>query len=156
LRYRSELGADGVYAIKTGEEKENAKHVPTGSLRVQKLFGTEVTLDRWNELFAEGAEVRTTRLTENFTFEKYGDQMPGEFILLIAIDPQGRLHPYTVSDRPAPKADWQVMTLVPRPTLEAELEFEQAEKQKAANLAVAPAADDSDAPSDENPTQRPA
>jgi len=156
LRYRSELGADGVYAIKTGEEKENAKHVPTGSLRVQKLFGTEITLERWNELFAEGAEVRTTRLTENFTFEKYGEQMPGDFILLIAIDPQGRLHPYTVNDRPSPKEDWQVMTLVPRPTLEAELEFEQAEKQKAANLAVAPASDDADAPPGENPANRPA
>ena len=55
-----------------------------------------------------------------------------------------------------PKADWQVMTLVPRPTLEAELEIEQAEKQKAATLAVAPAADESDTPSDENPMHRPA
>ena len=154
LRYRAELGANGVYAIKTGEEKETAKHAPTSSLRVEKLFGTEITIDRWNELFAEGAEIRTTRLSETFTFEKYSEQMPGDFILLIAINPQGRLHPYTVSNRPAPKADWQGMTLIPRPTLEAELELEQAEKQKAANLAVTPTDDKSKEPATNNSAEK--
>jgi len=156
LRYRAELGADGVYAIKTGEEKETAKHVPTSSLRVEKLFGTEITLDHWNELFAEGAEIRTTRLSETFTFEKYGEQMPGEFILLIAIDPHGRLHPYTVSNRPTPKADWQVMTLIPRPTLEAELELARAEKQKAAAISVAAVEGDAKGATTDTPPETPA
>ena len=81
--------------------------------------------------------------------------MPGDFILLIAINPQGRLHPYTVSNRPAPKADWQVMTLIPRPTLEAELELEQAEKQKAANLAVASTDDKSNVPPTDDSSESP-
>ena len=120
LHFRPDLGADSVFAMQTNEER--AKHMKelAGSLRVPQLFGPDFTYGDWARLVAEGAEFRLTKMTENFGYKEYRDSLPGAFVPLLGIDVRGKLRPFVADGHPVLRPGWQLLSLIPRPTLDAE------------------------------------
>jgi len=120
LHFRPELGADSVFVLQTDEEKAPRMKELAGSLKVPQLFGPELTYGEWSRLVAEGAEFRITKMTETFGYKEYRDSLPGDFIPLLAIDGRGRLRPFLADGHPVLRPGWQLMSLIPRATLDAE------------------------------------
>lgn len=120
LHFRPELGADSVFVLQTNEERGRHMRELASSLRVPQLFGGEFTYGDWCRLVAEGGEFRLTRMTETFGFREYRESLPGDFIPLLGIDLRGRLRPFVADVRPTLRPGWQLLSLIPRQTLDAE------------------------------------
>ncbi len=120
LHFRPDLGTDSVFAMRTGETYGKHMKELAGSLRVGQLFGADFTYEEWARLVAEGAEFRLTRMTESFGFREYRDSLPGGFIPLLGIDTRGKLKPFLADDHPIVRPGWQLLSLIPRATLDVE------------------------------------
>jgi len=111
LRYRSEFGPE-VYLINTKPEKGGSrKHGETSKPLGRQLFGEHITFAKLASLISQGAEVRSTSLTEAFTFADLQKKYPGRMIALFAVSPRGSLRLFTTQQRPNPENGWKVVYL---------------------------------------------
>jgi NhaP-type Na+/H+ or K+/H+ antiporter len=115
VNYRNEFGADRVYAIKTPEEKQDTagKATIARQYACARLFDEEATLSRLLGLLSEGAEIRTTHLTESFDMEAYRQKYRGMAIPLFAINETACLRVFTADNELKPGPGWSVVSLVP-------------------------------------------
>jgi NhaP-type Na+/H+ or K+/H+ antiporter len=112
IRYRHEFGAENVYVLQTPQEKSGSdqqrlSHVFTG----RKLFGTGVSLGDLMLLIEQKAEIKSTRLTEEFNWEKYQQAYDKRGILLLMISPKGILHVQSDGPMPTPSEGWIIIGL---------------------------------------------
>ncbi|MFI2812498.1 MULTISPECIES: sodium:proton antiporter [unclassified Microbulbifer] len=107
------LGKGSVLGLGQGTEEGRASHrVSEEYAKKLELFAENATYSRLASLVAKGATIRTTRLTESFTLDDYGETYGNRATRLYVVDPQGRVHINTVSHEFALKADWQVVSLI--------------------------------------------
>jgi NhaP-type Na+/H+ or K+/H+ antiporter len=113
VKYQREFGKDGVFTLRTAEEKDSSeKSRMTESLRVPRLFGKDVSIQKISSLISQGYTVKTTRLTEEFSISDF-DQHYGDVLKLFAIDAKGKLRAYTDSASPNPEKGWRILFLYP-------------------------------------------
>jgi len=113
MRYRSEFGKDELYTLKTQQDSQaTEKHRVSSDHRGNTLFANDVTYGRLAGLISRGAEIRRTKITEEFGFENYCEQLEKESTPLFALSPKGRLHFFTTEKALAPEAGWTIYTLV--------------------------------------------
>ena len=113
LRFKSEFGANNIYELLTTREKLIPdKHRISTRHRGNQLFGENINYGTIANWLREGAEIRKTKLSEEFTFEKYMDTYVNRCIPLFAIDEKRHLHIFTVEKPPEPVADWTVIGLI--------------------------------------------
>jgi hypothetical protein len=113
LKYRVEFGRQRVYTLRNAQENdEQKKQRVADSYRAPRLFGEDVTLQKLASLIAKGAEIKSTLLTDEFTFDAYKEQKKKNTILLFGIDPQDRLRAFTDTSAPELKPGWTVLALV--------------------------------------------
>ena len=114
--YWMEFGANNIFTIGinppengTADAKSAYKH---GG---QRLFGDTATHEVLAGLLAAGGEVKTTPLTDEFSYADYRQQQDEKRIPLFALDPGGRIHPLTDASEVAPQADWKIIGLSANP-----------------------------------------
>ena len=113
MRFRSDFGQQGVYELKTTRENIiDDKHKISTRHRGYQLFAEDVTHGVLASWLRNGAEIRSTQLSDSFTFEQYMDKNEGKIIPLFAIDKKRRLHFFTVEEVIKPEADWIVTSLI--------------------------------------------
>ena len=115
--YRMEFSPSHIYTIRI-RRPNSAAAASKAVIRHggQRLFQEAVTHEVLTRSLAEGAEIKTTPLTEKFSYEAYLGQQEEERIPLFAIDPGNRIHPLTAETEIAPQADWKIIGLaVERP-----------------------------------------
>jgi len=94
IRYGTEFGSANVFNIRIADTAERAT-TPTG----RTLFKEGMTLEKLETLIVdEGFEIRHTRLTDEFDFQKMEETQSEESILLYAVSPDGAVYPFA-SDR---------------------------------------------------------
>lgn len=120
VHFRPELGTNAVFALRSEEERGSQMDKMSGHFRVTHLFGKHFSHSDWERLYAEGAEFRVTKFSEAFGMREYRESVPGDFVPLVGIDPRGRLVPWTEDGHPTLRAGWQLLSLIPKATLEAE------------------------------------
>lgn len=113
LRYRPEFGAGGVYSVQStvdveGEERRALARRFRGLL----LFGQDVSYAALAEMLAAGAEVRTTKLTEEFDYRDFLREHWKRMVPLFAVDPKNRLHIFTAGEDLEPGPGWRISALV--------------------------------------------
>ncbi len=113
LHYRMELGKNNVYVLQSqpAEDQSKALRVPA-SRRGRTLFGAEVTYDQLAAAIAEGAQIRTTQLTESFGMEQLFEVHGETTIPLFAIDPRERIRVFCAEQTITAEAGWSVISLV--------------------------------------------
>ena len=132
LHFRPELGGDSVFVLDVKEAGMGKSQELVGGLTVPHLFGKEFHYGDWERIYREGGDFRMTRMTEAFGYAEFEHSLPGDFIPLLGIDPKGRLHPFTGSNRPTIRPGWYMMSLLPKATLDGEAIGKAAkEKEKA-------------------------
>jgi NhaP-type Na+/H+ or K+/H+ antiporter len=113
MRYRPEFGIANIYTLQVISEKEGDKR--TGRPRVGHLaFGEEVSFKNLTAMQEGGAEVRSTRLTEEFSLEAYNKRYTNA-VPLFAISPRGKLHIYTDDSDIKPDVGWAIISMVKAP-----------------------------------------
>jgi len=113
-RYKSEFGGNRVFSLMTSEEKTPAEKLTISEDIVgQRLFGTDVTDTMLASMLGQGAEIRTTRLTETHDFVSYMNHYANKALPLFAVDGKGRLHVFVAETKLDPLPGWQVISLIP-------------------------------------------
>jgi hypothetical protein len=108
-----EFGVTEVYSLQTTSEKElsdgrrASRHLVGNS-----LFGRDITFSTLSSLLAKGWEIRTTGVTETFTYNSYKEKYKGKLIPLFAISPKGKLEIFTVEKKVDPLPGWTVISLL--------------------------------------------
>ncbi|MCG8393805.1 MAG: cation:proton antiporter [Pseudomonadales bacterium] len=141
MRYRLEFGEPNIFSLPTQKSEKEVKHEVAPEHRGATLFGTDMTYARLASLMSKGAEIRKTRITEEFDFQAYLKSPGRQVWPLFAIDPRERIYVFTAEDQPEPKAGWHVLGLIKEDPAKEEAKAEaraeaaaerKAEKEKAA------------------------
>jgi NhaP-type Na+/H+ or K+/H+ antiporter len=113
MHFRMELGPNNVFVLQSREdEKVPEKQKVTPRRRGRTLFGKEITFATLADMLAQGAEIRTTKLTENFTFADFCEKNRDKALMLFALDIKGRALVFTSERKITPGAGWSVISLV--------------------------------------------
>jgi CPA1 family monovalent cation:H+ antiporter len=123
--YRLEFGPENIYSVRT-HRTENTTADEKAALRFggTDLFDESVTYSALRQNLQDGAILRTTPLTEEFTYEDYLAFSEGgeRRTPLFAVSPAGRIFPFTVTPRFTPAAGWRIIALIYQPPLHEETE----------------------------------
>ena len=122
MRYRLEFGEPNIFSLASPADSDE-KQAVAAQHRGGTLFGSEMTYARLASALSKGAEIRKTKLTEEYPFESYRAQAGRRVVPLFAIDTRDRLHVFTEEHQPKPGPGWQVLGLI---------EEEEADKDGAA------------------------
>ena len=113
LRFRSEFGINNVFELATSREQViTDKHKISTRHRGKQLFGAEVTHGTLASWIRNGAEVRSTQLSEEFDFETYRNRYGEHCLPLFVIDPKDRLQMFTVENNLSPEPGWTIVSLI--------------------------------------------
>jgi hypothetical protein len=112
VRYRHEFGAGHVYVLQTQQEATgNAQQRLSHAFTGRSLFGPHVSMGDLMQLLQEKAEIFTTRITENFTWDDYQATYKNRGVILLLITSKGELIVCSETKAPQPQIDWLVMGL---------------------------------------------
>jgi NhaP-type Na+/H+ or K+/H+ antiporter len=111
--FEYEMGKGTVFGLSNNEQQTRPSHqVSESYAKKLSLFAEGITYGRLAGMVSKGAIVKTTRLSDAFTYEDYLEQYKDSLLPLCAIDPAGKVHLYTSSKAIKPKADWRVISLI--------------------------------------------
>ncbi|WP_018982454.1 cation:proton antiporter [Salinimonas chungwhensis] len=107
------LGKDKVWGLNTNEQTARPSHqVGERYAKRTTLFDEGVTYGYLATAVSHGAVVKTTRITEEFTYEDYLEQYGDRVIPLIAIDAENRSHVILLGQDLEVAPDWRLISLI--------------------------------------------
>ena len=113
LRFKSDFGEKGVYEIKTTRENIiGDKHKISTRHRGYQLFGGDITHGVLASWLRNGAEVRSTQLSEEFEFDHYLSVYEGRIIPLFVINKKQQLQFFTVEEELKPEPGCIIVSLI--------------------------------------------
>ncbi len=113
LRFKSEFGVKNVYELKTSREKHiSEKHLVSTRHRGYELFGEGIDYGNLAYQLRNGAELKSTQLSEEFTFEQYQKEYGDRVIPLFAVDNKQRLHIFVSNGTMKPESGWTITAMI--------------------------------------------
>lgn len=117
MRYGNEFGQHNIFAIRTSvDARLTDKHRDGQEHRGQYLFAEHLTYGKFSSLLAQGAELRSTRLTNEFTYDDFTKQNGKDATPLFAVTPDGKVITCLIGKTFAPAIGWKIVSLF-KPTL---------------------------------------
>jgi NhaP-type Na+/H+ or K+/H+ antiporter len=95
-------------------ESDTTKHGVSSELPGRRLFAPDVSLSKLLSYMSQGAEIRVTKLTDNFGYKEYQEEGDGLRIPLVAWSEKGRLAPYSPRWEQMLDGGWSVASLTLR------------------------------------------
>ncbi|AJQ92532.1 cation:proton antiporter [Gynuella sunshinyii] len=111
-QYKHDFPENGIYALNTAAPSNNEKAQVRKHLRARVLFAETCTWSKLSSLFSQGAEIRVTTITDEFTFARYREHWNDRFIPLYAISPDKKLKIMAADSEFDIKSGWQIASLV--------------------------------------------
>lgn len=113
MRYRHEFGRENIFALKTKVEADaSGKKTSIAQDHKGAFIGDgELTFSNASQWIKQGASVRTTQISETYSYEDFLNQHNSRALPLFAIDKKARLHVFTPEQSPQPKAGWKLISL---------------------------------------------
>jgi NhaP-type Na+/H+ or K+/H+ antiporter len=112
LRFKTEFGVQNIFELKTNREQiTSEKHSLSTRHRGYHLFNEDITYGQIASLLRQGAEIKTTQLSDEYDYEAYISSRTEQLIPLFAIDQRDRLHVYTAEKSITPESGWTIMSL---------------------------------------------
>jgi NhaP-type Na+/H+ or K+/H+ antiporter len=115
MRYRTEFGVANIYSLQVTSEKEDDTKTgkpPYGYI----AFGEDVSFTQLSKMLSNGAEIRSTGLSDEFGFDEYYKKYFGRAVPLFAINPRGKLFVYTALSDLKLVSGWTIISLVEQPS----------------------------------------
>ena len=112
MHFRNEFGIHRTFTVRTSaDSNQSEKHQVSTQLKGTPLFQEGITYAKLASLIHSGAEIKATRLTEEFSFEHFRRQDP-EAIVLFGINERGKLKPYLADEAFKPATGWVILSLI--------------------------------------------
>lgn len=115
MKFRNELGRQNVYSLVDDRNLGDARKdraVTTEHLRVQQLFGSDITLSKLLRLLSAGASIKATTLTDEFTSSEYEEHYGERVIPLLAVDDKKRIQWITSEKMPELKTGYAIVSII--------------------------------------------
>lgn len=115
--FRLEFPPKSIYTIRnhqpeTGPAEEKSVFKHGGRF----LFDETTTYEELDDQLSHGAEIKTTLLTEEFSYEDYLENQAESRSMLFAIDPKDHIYAFTEELEFQPIANWKIIGLSPKVT----------------------------------------
>ncbi|MEZ6066038.1 MAG: NAD-binding protein [Planctomycetaceae bacterium] len=104
------FGRSGVFQLPTTDAATERDHAPN-HLRARTLFNGTLSHAELERQFVQGARLKTTRLSDEFTYNDFLTEYGGAAIPLF-ISEQGKLTILTTDSKPSPKSGQTLISLV--------------------------------------------
>ncbi len=111
VRYRTEFGRNAVYSLPVTKGKDPKREVASEH-RGYILFSDDASYAKLASLVSQGANLRTTKLSDDFSFEDFRTKHGKRAIPLFAISPKNRLEVFIAGGKLQPAADWSIISLI--------------------------------------------
>ncbi|WP_375278093.1 cation:proton antiporter [Alteromonas australica] len=106
-------GKDKVWSLTSNEQATRPSHqVSEQYAKKLTLFDEGVTYGYLASAVSKGASVKTTRLTDEFSFEDYNDKYNDRATPLLAINKEGKSYTFINGNSIEPKSGWRIISLV--------------------------------------------
>ncbi|GAA3582870.1 MULTISPECIES: cation:proton antiporter [Marinobacter] len=108
------FGKNSVFSLSEGDQDQQAARHQTAEKvqRTRGLFGG-VSYAKLASLASQGYVVKTTQLSEAFSYDDFEAQYERQALLLFVIDNRGRIQPVTGALEKKPGKDWTLISLIP-------------------------------------------
>lgn len=111
-KYRSELGRNNLFYLNSSAEaRASSKHQVSELHRGQVLIDENFTYSRFSNELKKGAKLKTTTLSDEFTFDDLMKQQVGQ-LPIFAVDKKNALIFFTSGNEVNPKAGWKITSIV--------------------------------------------
>ena len=112
-RYRHYFGPKNVFSIiNASGAEDHEREGLSRSLRSNALFSDKASWSKLASLVGQGAEIRSTTLSESFSYEDYLAVDSKIRVELFAIDENGKLKVFTPQSEMHPHEGWTLVSLV--------------------------------------------
>ena len=107
------FGDGHVYSLMEGDQDQDARHQTAEKIQQTRgLFGN-VSYSKLASLISKGYSVKTTQLSDAFSYEDFKEQYDNQAIVMFVIDGKDHIQPATSENGLSPESDWQLISLVP-------------------------------------------
>jgi NhaP-type Na+/H+ or K+/H+ antiporter len=112
MKYRNEFGAGRVFSLRNAEDRDASERSRMADdYAAPRLFGPDVTYQKLASLLAQGAELKTLRLSEDYSLDDYRRDNRVRLIPLFVLDARQRLRVVT-DEAAAPEPGERLIALV--------------------------------------------
>ena len=111
LQYSELFGRDECYQLVPRRKADKGEHQAM-HLQGRHLFGPEMTYAKIDSLFEEGYIVKSTKLSEQFTVERFHQRYNGDYHILFTVTAEGDLIPAVADEETSPVAGDMILALV--------------------------------------------
>jgi NhaP-type Na+/H+ or K+/H+ antiporter len=113
FHFEHALGKGTVLALSDNERSKSPSHQVSADYHKKlSLFSEEATYGRLVSHINKGSVVKTTKLSESFTYTDYQDQYDKRLLPLCAILPDGKVEIFNSLTPIKPKANWKIVSLI--------------------------------------------
>lgn len=114
-RYKNEFGVANIFVLNQEEKnRDDHKHSVSKEGKARHLFTKDVTYAKLASLLSQGAQIKTTLLTEEFGYQQYLSQANKVIIPMFGVSPDGsELRVFTRKESIEKiNVDWKVIGLI--------------------------------------------
>jgi hypothetical protein len=111
--FEHELGKGAELGLSVNEPQKLASQQVSESYAAKLcLFNEDVTYAKLAGYANKGGTIKTTRLSDEFSYEDYEKEYQQRSIVLCAIEPNGKVRMFTSLKNIQPKSDWRIFSLI--------------------------------------------
>ena len=131
MYYQDWFGSRKVHGLNGGEQDYRASHQLTESYRkTLNLFGDSVTYSKLASLHFKGAKIKSTPITDSFSFADYQQKYGTRALPMFALDDAEKLHIFTTERELIPQSGWTVIAMISAEPEENDVEQDNAERKE--------------------------
>lgn len=113
MTFRPVFGPPNIFELPASADMVASDvHGISSRYRGRHLFHELATWQKVASWLRQGAEIKTTGLTEEYDFERYKEAYGDRLLILFAIDASGKLQIFTSDRDLEPGADWKLVSLI--------------------------------------------
>src|SRR5690606_41548155 len=107
------FGDDSVFGLTEGDQDQRARLQTAGKVQRTRGLFDGVSYAKLASLVSQGYGVKTTQLSEEFSYEQFLDQYQRQALVMSVIDGKEHIHPVKDMDTLEPADDWILISRLP-------------------------------------------
>ncbi|MBZ0335713.1 hypothetical protein MARI_24290 [Marinobacter sp. JH2] len=107
------FGDTSVFGLTEGDQDQKARLQTAGKVQRTRGIFDGVSYAKLASLVSQGYNVKTTQLSEEFSYQQFLEQYQQQALVLFIIDSKEHIHPVKDMDSLEPEDDWVLISLVP-------------------------------------------
>ncbi|MBJ6135967.1 cation:proton antiporter [Marinobacter litoralis] len=126
------FGDTSVFGLTEGDQDQKARLQTAGKVQRTRGIFDGVSYAKLASLVSQGYNVKTTQLSEEFSYQQFLEQYQQQALVLFIIDSKEHIHPVKDMESLEPEDDWVLISLVPpQPQKERDTNGNQGSEDKA-------------------------